>query len=254
MDDLLAELADADRRSRAAPSHVTVSEALKRRIALGGFAADDRLPTERELAALLEVGRNTIRRAVHELAEQGVVETTLGRNGGTRVRAGASTGRGDRERIAAEFRRALEEHMEFRSVIEPTAAALAAQRATSAQRATIRRALDAPAAGLAGYHQADNLLHFAIARASGNPVLADAVASARAQMFTDANVLWLRFDWQELYGEQSPPEELRRDHQPIVAAIDHGDAVAAEAQMRAHLTASRVQFEQILEHLGTRPD
>ena len=54
MDDLLAELAEATDRSRATPSHVAVSEALKRRIALGGFSAEDRLPTERELAAVLE--------------------------------------------------------------------------------------------------------------------------------------------------------------------------------------------------------
>lgn len=252
MDDLLAEFAQADRRSRAAPSHVTVSEALKRHIALGGFSANDRLPTERELAAVMEVGRNTIRRAVHELAEQGVVETTLGRNGGTRVRAGASAGSDDRERITAEFHRAVDRHLEFRSIIEPAAAALAARRATADQRTAIRRALEAPADGLAGYHRADNLLHFAVGRASGNSVLADAIASARAQMFTDTNVLWLRVDWHELYGDQSLSDALRHDHQPIVVAIDQGDADRAEAEMRAHLAASRVQFERILARLGTR--
>lgn len=252
VDDLIADLTAATDRSRTTPSHVAVSEALKRRIALGGFSADDRLPTERELAAVLGVGRNTIRRAVRELAEQGVVETTLGRNGGTRIRTGTAAGTADRERITAEFGRAVDRHLEFRSVIEPAAAALAARRATASQRAAVRHALEAPADGLAAYHQADNLLHFAIGRASGNPVLADAIASARAQMFTDTNVLWLRFDWHELYGDQSLPDVLHRDHQPIVAAIDRGDAARAEAEMRAHLEASRVQFERILQRLGTR--
>lgn len=254
MDDLLAELAEATDRSRATPSHVAVSEALKRRIALGGFSAEDRLPTERELAAVLEVGRNTIRRAMRELAEQGVVETTLGRNGGTRVRAGAPADGGDRERITAEFGRALGRHLEFRSIIEPPAAALAARRATASQRAAIRRALEAPADGLAGYHRADNLLHFAIGRASGNPVLADAIASARTQMFADTNVLWLYLDWHEVYGREQPlAEVLRRDHEPVVAAIERGDGVRAEAEMRGHLDASRAQFEGLLERLRT-PD
>lgn len=253
VDDLLAELAEASERSRTTPSHVAVSEALKRRIALGGFSGEGRLPTERELAAVLGVGRNTIRRAVRELAEQGVVETTLGRNGGTRVRAGAADS-ADRERITADFGRALDRHLEFRSVIEPPAAALAARRATPSQRAAIRRALEAPADGLAGYHRADNLLHFAIGKASGNPVLADAIASARAQMFADTNVLWLYLDWHEVYGSEQPlAEVLRRDHEPVVTAIERGDGVRAEAEMRAHLDASRAQFEGLLERLRT-PD
>ena len=70
VDDLIANLTAATDRSRTTPSHVAVSEALKRRIALGGFSADERLPAERELAAVLGVGGNTIRRAVRELARQ----------------------------------------------------------------------------------------------------------------------------------------------------------------------------------------
>lgn len=252
MDDLLAELAEASDGSRVTPSHVAVAESLRRRIALGGFSADDRLPTERELAAVMGVGRNTIRRAVRELAAQGVVETTLGRSGGTRVRAGGAADSADRERITAEFGRALDRHLEFRSVIEPPAAALAARRATASQRAAIRRALEAPADSLAGYHRADNLLHFAIGRASGNPVLADAIASACAQMFADANVLWLYLDWHEVYGSEQPlAEVLCRDHEPLVVAIERGDGVRAEAEMRAHLEASRTQFEGLLERLRT---
>ncbi len=48
--------------ARQATSHAVVAEALRQRIALGGFEPGDRLPTERELAATFGVGRNTVLR------------------------------------------------------------------------------------------------------------------------------------------------------------------------------------------------
>ncbi|MFE5683020.1 winged helix-turn-helix domain-containing protein [Streptomyces sp. NPDC056512] len=63
--------------TRQAASHAVVAEALRQRIALGGFGPGDRLPTERELSAAFGVGRNTVRQAVRELADEGLVTTTL---------------------------------------------------------------------------------------------------------------------------------------------------------------------------------
>ncbi|MGH3630243.1 MAG: FadR/GntR family transcriptional regulator, partial [Sciscionella sp.] len=70
-----------------APSAVdAVTDRLTTAIALGDFTAGERLPVERELAALLEVGRTTLRQALARLRARGLIETRRGRNGGAFVR------------------------------------------------------------------------------------------------------------------------------------------------------------------------
>jgi len=51
---------------------------LKKRISLSEFTLGDKLPTERELATHYQVSRNTIRRAVAKLKEEGFVEAKHG--------------------------------------------------------------------------------------------------------------------------------------------------------------------------------
>src|ERR1700726_2502277 len=65
-----------------------IAERLVTAIALGEFGPDQRLPTERELASMLEVSRTTVREALQRLAASGYVKTRRGRGGGTFVQAG----------------------------------------------------------------------------------------------------------------------------------------------------------------------
>ena len=64
-----------------------ISETLEREIRDGVHAAGARLPTEAELAARFGVNRHTVRRAMAELEESGLVDVTQGR--GTFVHLGA---------------------------------------------------------------------------------------------------------------------------------------------------------------------
>src|ERR1700757_4193748 len=64
-----------------------IAERIVTAIALGGFVPDRRLPTERELASMLEVSRTTVREALQRLQASGYVTTRRGRGGGTFVRA-----------------------------------------------------------------------------------------------------------------------------------------------------------------------
>jgi len=54
-------------------------------IAAGALVPGDRLPTEHDLAAWLGVSRMTLRHALGELAQRGLVTRTVGRGGGTFV-------------------------------------------------------------------------------------------------------------------------------------------------------------------------
>lgn len=237
-----------ERPGQRRPSRDMVTEILRKRIALGGFAPGSRLPAERELAASLGVGRNTVRQAVRRLAEEGLVVTTLGRSGGTRVRP-APPVEGERAAVAADFRATIRDYMEYRSAVEPFAAGLAARRGSTADRRALVRMLDEEVADLAAYHQVDSRFHLAVAAAAGNEVLGEAVERARAELFVRGNALWLDCDWTLVYP---PDRDLSRvfceEHRAIALAVLAGDAETAEARMREHLEDSGRQFLALLDH------
>jgi GntR family transcriptional regulator len=65
--------------------HAQIEDWLAGAIAAGQLAPGDRLPPEHDLAAWLEVSRMTLRHALSELAQRGLVTRTVGRHGGTFV-------------------------------------------------------------------------------------------------------------------------------------------------------------------------
>ncbi|MBT2442142.1 FadR family transcriptional regulator [Streptomyces sp. ISL-36] len=238
--------------ARQAPSHAVVAEALRQRIALGGFGPGDRLPTERELATVFGVGRNTVRQAVRELADEGLVVTTLGRSGGTRVAPAPAGGRGGRAAIAAGIRASLRDYMEYRQAIEPFAARLAAERGGAAARRRLVEMLDAKVADLGEYHRVDTRFHLGVAEAGGNEVLAGAVTRARTEMFVAGNALWLGSDWTPVYPtDRDFGGAFREEHEAIALAVLSGDGDTAERRMREHLQESHRQFLVLLDQFAS---
>jgi len=65
--------------------HAQIEDWLAGAIAVGRLAPGDRLPTEHDLAGWLGVSRMTLRHALGELAQRGLVTRSVGRNGGTFV-------------------------------------------------------------------------------------------------------------------------------------------------------------------------
>jgi GntR family transcriptional regulator len=65
--------------------HGQIEDWLADAIATGRLAPGDRLPTEQDLAAWLGVSRMTLRHALAELAQRGLVIRAVGRSGGTFV-------------------------------------------------------------------------------------------------------------------------------------------------------------------------
>ncbi len=66
-------------------AHAQIEDWLADAIAAGQLRPGDRLPTEHDLAAWLGVSRMTLRHALSELAQRGLVTRTVGRGGGTFV-------------------------------------------------------------------------------------------------------------------------------------------------------------------------
>lgn len=194
-------------------------------IRLGVVAPGAALPPERALAELYEVSRDTVREAIRELADAGILEARRGRGGGTFVidPLPAAAPPGDL--------RIIDDTFGMRRVLEAGAARAAAQRTLTAGD---REALWARFTTLADapkdeYRRHDSLLHLAIAEASGIASLIPLVAENRA----------LVNEWLDAFPLLPRAiEHSEHQHDAIVRAILAGQAEAAEAAMLDHLDAS----------------
>ncbi len=237
-----ASLSDAVLRPvREGNAFESTVEHLAMAIRLGVFAEGERLPSERELAERLKVGRATLREAIGALRQAGLVQTSRGRTGGTVVLYRGDPS--DRPHDATRTRRTSAEvadALAFRSVVEPGAAGLAASSDLSAdQRSWLREALKATQ-GIqdAGARRvADSRLHLAIATLSGSAMLIDAVTQARsitAELLQQIPVL--------------APNIAHSDaqHAEIVEAVLHGDHVRARVVMEEHCQATSALVRGLL--------
>lgn len=160
-------------------------EQLATAIRLGVYPHGSLLPAERDLADLLGVSRATLREAIAALRSAGLVETTRGRGGGTVVSKRPAR-RKSAARAAIRGRHDdLLDSLRFRKVVEPAAAALAAERDLDVEtRALLEDSLVAACEAPAGpdHRQCDSRLHLAIAAASGSSRLMAAVTQVQADL------------------------------------------------------------------------
>lgn len=161
-------------------------EQLATAIRLGVYPLGSTLPAERDLAALLGVSRATLREAMAALREAGLVETTRGRGGGTVVTLKPRTPSARAAaRSSAAQRAAWLDALEFRRIVEPGAAYLAASASLDEdQRARLTQALAevGDARRPAQHRQADSRFHLTVAACSGSPRTIEAVTSVQATL------------------------------------------------------------------------
>ena len=205
-------------------------EQLATAIRLGVYPLGSTLPPERELASLLHVSRATLREAMAALREAGLVQTTRGRGGGTVV---TDAGHRPYGSPAAGIRRgaALEDALDFRRVVEPGAARLAATRRLSRDQRDwlVESCRAVRTADLADHRIADSRLHLAIATLTGSPMVVEAVTRAQAALG-------------ELLGAipvlRTNIEHSHEQHDAVVDAILRGDPDAARTAMEEHCDAT----------------
>lgn len=210
---------------------ITVAR-LVQAIKLGLVGVGERLPAERQLAQRLRVSRVTLRDAIGALREAGYLESRRGRSGGTFVvspvgRAAVGGSRQDPGELAREMGDALHDALDFRRVLEPGGAALAAGRSlAAAQRQHLATCLAASRdRDPATRRVADSRLHLAIAAASGSPSLAAAVADV--QLTLDRLLAAIPVIRRNL-------DHSDAQHGAVVEAILAGDPGTAQAVMAEH--------------------
>ena len=118
-----------------------LADRLAEQVQGGALAPGDRLPTEAQLAADHGVSRSVVREAVHRLKSRGLLHSRQG--SGVYVAAPAPHQPLQFDPAVLESVHAVVHVVEVRRVLEGEVAALAAERATRAQVAGMRRALAA---------------------------------------------------------------------------------------------------------------
>ncbi|MFV8817500.1 FadR/GntR family transcriptional regulator [Haliea sp. E17] len=207
--------------------YMQVADQIRRSIRTGTPAPGERLPSERDLAERFGVSRPTIREAMIALEIAALVEIRSG--SGVYVAAtDSAAGQPVLDQGAGPF-----EILEARRVVEAECAALAAQRASSAQLARLAELLEEMAAENLQENMteaADQRFHCLIAEAAGNSVLASTV-DWLWQLRNDS-VISTHFH-QRVRLEGSRP--IIEDHQRILGALQSRDAAAARDAMTVHL-------------------
>jgi GntR family transcriptional regulator, transcriptional repressor for pyruvate dehydrogenase complex len=208
-----------------------LAERLGREIGAGRLRPGDRLPTEQRLAAAHGVSRTVVREAVHQLQSRGLLRSRQG--SGVFVTAAPPA-----EALTLELSLigSIDDVLRIREVrraLEVESAALAAERATRAQVAALRRALrtiDRSAASGGDGVEEDLAFHRLLADAAGNPHFGRLLEfleryTLEAMRVTRRNDA-LRADF---------VEAVRREHGAIVEAIAAGDAALARRRAMQHM-------------------
>lgn len=230
-------------------AHEYVADQIRRHIALRVVIPGEGLPPERELARMFGVGRPTIQHALRLLEADGLVEARRGRYGGTFVVEPTQDHATFDDLIVRVMRRAgeLGELLEYRKMVDPAVAALAAANRTKSDLAAMRQAIDSMdrATTEPDYMRYDTAFHIAVARATQNTVLTRAIEDLRMALNDAITMLPESDTW---HGR------ISNEHQTLLDAIAESDVQAARCAMEVHVAHSEQSLRVLLSLLNRRKD
>jgi DNA-binding FadR family transcriptional regulator len=198
------------------------------KIITGEFREGQMLPPENEMCAMFGISRPVVREALDRLRSEGLINSRRGL--GSFVQA-----RPKGYKLAPQKLKLFEENLEFRRIIEPKGVALACTRRTAADLKAIRVAIreyervavrDGAAAALL-----DARFHLAVASASHNQRVIDAIASVEYDIGHGVNLM-RRMD---RFDNIERVRTVLAEHTCIFKAIEAKDPQDGERAMLAHL-------------------
>lgn len=217
-----------------------VARHMQQLILEGTLPPGERLLPERDLATKLGVSRPSLRDALVLLIQRGMLMTDA--HGACYVNDKIGQSIRDPLMLLVDEPRGRFDFMEFRSVVEASAAGLAAQRATAVDR----EALSECFAAMEAAHEAGDVeavaetdcdFHFAVYGAAHNVMLLQIMRSLETILRT--NVYLNR---RNLYEHRLARDEQLAEHRAIFDAIMATSVEEAEAAARQHmLTAIQTQ-------------
>ena len=218
-----------------------VLDSIETQIVSGALRAGERLPPERELAALLGVSRPAVREALRILEAQGVVRSQAGKG----PDSGTTIDRVPRDALARLLRLhvalgsfALEDVIDTRVSLERSSVVLACRHAGPQDLARIRTALlamDEPRIDLERFNQLDTDFHVALADAGGNRLMSDVTGAIRESVRMPILASMSALPQTGEDGWPNVRDGLRADHHAIFTAVEAGQAEQAADLAEAHI-------------------
>lgn len=206
----------------------TIVERIQDMIALGEIQAGQKLPPERTLADRFRVSRSSVRQAIQALSQKGILESRQG--DGTYVCEPDSSVFADTLAAAIHAHRdILQEVMEFRLMIEPQIAYLAARRIREEDLNRLKViACDQQRKLLAGEedHLLDAEFHRQLCQSAGNRLIRDIYHTL------DHALNESRSRFLQSHGRRRASAE---GHLKIIDALEKRSPQGAFAAMREHL-------------------
>lgn len=220
---------------------VTV-ERLSAALKMGLYRTGDQLPSERDLAEIMGVSRTTLREAIRVLVAQGFLTVKRGRTGGTFV-ADSITVTNVRE-LKQRLRQTgatLNDILDHRWIVEPSIAALAAQRVNRKQvnaMQTLVKQMSQVAEQFSEHRRLDTEFHLSIARATQSDRLVSIVAGIHAELSDLLAII-----------PHSPTACLASatQHQQILDAIAAGEPETARLCMTEHIGRTSSLLKGLLD-------
>ncbi len=227
--------------------HEKIANVLGLAIVGGEYPPGGLLPTEVELCAQLSVSRSALREAFQLLSAKRLIQSR--QKVGTLVRPRADWNMLDPEVLGWHLQAAPTDAFvsglfEVRKIVEPSAAALAAERRSAESLAQLGQALADMAAAQGGSGNlaaADLRFHQAILDATGNYFLA-----SFGHVIESSLISSFRLSWD---GGAHTPDYAMRQHHGVMEAIRDGKPAEAHAIMTQLL---RSAIEDVRESLIRR--
>lgn len=230
------------KRTRGASLAKLIADQISEDIARQQLKPGDRIETELEMAKKLAVSRGTIREAVKILVSRNILEVQKGSGTFISGKKGLTEDPlgldfiPDKKKLAWDL-------LEFRMMVEPQIAFLAAQNITTEQLLKLEglcNRADLLSSENKIRAEEDVVFHTCIAEASGNLVAPNLIPIIR-----NATELFIRYT-----GREKAPETVAR-HRDILEALKRRDPSWAKEMMVMHLTFNRQLLRQTLYHENT---
>lgn len=215
-----------------------IVEMIKEKIFAGEYCSGDRLPTERDLAEMLEVSRPTVREAYRALELFGIIEVRKGKEGGAFIlepnHASLTRTISDLLRLG---RVRLTDLTEARLCLEKDVVELAVGKATPNDikrlRVWIDKAFEKIQAGIPASEE-NVAFHLCFAEIAGNPVLLMLLNSVM-----DLLLLFIK----ALNTDVETSRQVAQEHYDIVASLEEGDLERLTEVMDRHIRSSNRRLE-----------
>jgi Transcriptional regulators len=214
-----------------------VAAAIRGLIVAGRLRQGHPVPSERDLAAQFGVSRQTVREAIRQLGSEGLLDVRQGRRSCVSRPSSDDLGRHIDLVIALDPPK-LRELVEWRHLVEPGVAALAAEHATEEQRAGLANCVQEGTKALKNNNAMiahDSEFHRLISVASHNQFVVSTMGNL-AQVTSSARATTVHFPRNN--------DKTITEHTAIMKAIVAGDIDGARRAMDQHLRRVLRQVEE----------